>query len=98
MDNLKGVITWLVRGIIIGGIGLGVWTAQRLVGTLDAQGVKVDLLVTETQLQTSNLRSLQTVIDLGRRARDTQFNDLKSALTDHEGRIRTLERPNGGKL
>lgn len=93
--DINGIVAWIMRGIIIGTIGLAVWTANRLIKTLDDQGKGVEEVRTGVSQHSSDLRNIQTTIDAGRRARDAQFQDLKTTLTDHEGRIRVLERPTG---
>lgn len=92
-EDIEGIVSWAMRGIIIAAITLAGWTANRLVQTLDSQGKSVEEIHSLTTQNTSDLRNLQTTIDSGRRARDSQFLDLKTTLADHEGRIRSLERP-----
>lgn len=92
-DNLGDITTWIVRGILMGVVTLSGWTINRLVTTLDNQGVNIEEVRKGVAQGSSDVRNIQTTLDVNRRARDSQFQDLKSSLQDHEGRIRILERP-----
>ena len=90
-EDIEGIASWSMRGIIIAAITIAGWTANRLVQTLDDQGKGQQEIKSEVSQHTSDLRIIQSAIESGRKARDAQFQDLKSAYIDHEGRIRVLE-------
>ena len=79
-EDIEGIASWTMRGIIIAAISLAGWTANRLVQTLDDQGKGQQEIKSEVSQHTSDLRVIQSAIESGRYR---SLEELEWFLTDH---------------
>ena len=66
---------------------------MRAVNTVDAQSVKLDVLKDGISQHTGSLAIITSKMDDWQRGANAQQTEIKAVLSDHETRIRTLERP-----
>jgi len=83
---LKVLARLVIPPAAIAAISVGSWYLHKQSDTLEKMN---NTLVEATAIN----RLMQQRFDLQVRSRDNQITDIYGRITDHEGRIRVLERP-----
>lgn len=88
VDSIAGKIIarFVIPPIATAGLWVGGWYLNKQSNTLDRVEKHAITAMQSTELLTQQ-------IELRARARDSQMSDIQGRIADHEGRIRTLERP-----
>lgn len=85
----NSLFTALARASMIAAVAVGLpvagWMMQRVINAADAIGQKVDKGAVQMQL-------LQQEVKFGFDAAKMEITGIRVQLTDHEGRIRLIER------
>ena len=101
MTDLDGaldstILKWMARvilpALLVIGSTAGAWVLNRAVDTVDRQGIKIEKIGAEVSNHTSSFVAINNYLETITRQRDTQIQDIKSSLQDHETRVRILER------